>query len=1253
MRSRALLGCFAIFCLVLAMSAPNSSAQAVFGSVLGTVTDGQGNAVAGAKITVTSIGKSTVYETTSNDSGNFSVTHLIPDNYRVHIEATGFKSYDVASVDVSADSSVNVDAALQVGSVSQTVEVTGEIPQLKTDRADVDIEFNQKYVEDLPVLNRNFTSFELLSPGTQKLPGFNHAATENPQGGGQIQVNGQHFSGTNFELDGTDNQDPILGIIVVNPNLDAIGEAKIALQDYDAESGKATSGIVRVQTKSGSNDFHGSGFYYYRNSDQQARDPFTNKPGVPLAAANWKQFGGSVGGPILKNKLFFFGDYQGTKQTAGITNLYTVPTSTVTTTCNPATNTTGFCDLSEYLNAYGPPVGGIPSGQIFDPSTGDPATGSGRTAFANNMIPIARIGQNVGNVLALFPAPTAGGVDNNFVNSGAGPFDQKSFDVRIDYSAPHNYQVFGRFSLDYFSLSGLGGLGTLGSVGFGPGGLNGSSNVHNYSLASGFTKPIGSKWLTDFRFGYFKYNPQTAYSDANQTPMDTFGFPGLNSGPGIVGPPITGGLSGFLFQNNGNNGGVNGALGNNNGGAFAFGDGLDAARCNCPLTESEQQFQFVNNWTRTQGNHTIKFGADIRYAMNLRVPSDQSRTGLLFFDQLGTGNAGANGLGLATFLLGDVTQFQRFVSTSLNAAERQKRWFFYGQDSWRVSPKLTLTYGLRWEIYFPESVNAKGNGGFANLDDGLIRVADFGGVSSSGNVDNTYKAFAPRLSAAYQFDSKTVLRLGYGRGFDIGVFGSNYGHVVTQNLPVLARQDLSDTSFNTAASNNRSAIFTLSQGPPAFDFSPVLGSISSSGTLPINGIDGKTSAGARPLVQRLPTVDQWNVTVQRQLTSTLNLTVSYIGNKGTHVFAGTGPSYNNNEVAIGPGTNPVTCTGANCTLAGFTPAQAPSDRRRLFLNGVPAFTYPGFTFVDPTTGLVTPTPPCCAVDTSYYGNDADNKYNALQVKAEKRVSSGLQFLAHYTFSHAYAYDNNYYSVNKKFAWGPNPFNRNQVIVVNAIYELPVGKGKKFLGNINRAADLVVGGWQITNTTTYGTGLPFSPSIGECGAISDAGPCRPNLLHPGDLLSVGAHNITTGCGTGGQCGTYWFTPVAPLTYGSDLSAANAGVDSCTLARPTSGPFALPGCGQIGNAGFDSLRGPHAFYDDMALSKTFTITERVKAQFRFDAYNLFNHPVLALPGNQCVDCAGSATAGQITDIEADSAPGAPIGMRQLQFGVKVTF
>src|SRR5438270_3417848 len=364
-----------VLCLVCGFKTSTTLAQAVFGSILGTVTDPQGSAVSGAKVTVTSVSKSTSVETTTNESGNYEVTHLIPDTYKIRIEAPGFKGTDIPSVQVSADSSAHVDASMQVGAVTQSVEVTGEIPQLTTDRADVDVEFSQKYVEDLPILNRNFTSFELLSPGTQKLPGFNHAATENPQGGGQIQVNGQHFSGTNFELDGTDNQDTILGFIVVNPNLDAIGETKIALQDYDAESGKATSGVVKVQTKSGSNEIHGSGFYFYRNSDQEARDPFTNKPGVPLAAANWKQFGGSVGGPIIKNKLFFFGDYQGTKQQQGITNLYTVPTCTVLQSCNLATNAAssslGFCNLSEYAS----------EAAIFDPLSGNQQTGANRTQF--------------------------------------------------------------------------------------------------------------------------------------------------------------------------------------------------------------------------------------------------------------------------------------------------------------------------------------------------------------------------------------------------------------------------------------------------------------------------------------------------------------------------------------------------------------------------------------------------------------------------------------------------------------------------------------------------------------------------------------------------------------------------------------------------------------------------------------------------------------------------------------------------------
>src|SRR5215510_4986383 len=277
MRRQVSLGLVLIGCLAFLLCASTASGQAVYGGIDGTVTDPQGNAVAGAKVTVTSVTKNTSEETTTNDSGNYSVIHLIPDTYKVHIEASGFKAYDVPTVIVQVDAAARVDAQLQVGAVTQSVEVTGEVPQLKTDRADVALDFSSDYVEKLPLVNRNFQSLLLSAPGTQQI-GWSHAATENPQGSQQTFVQGQHFSGTGYELDGTDNQDPILGIIIINPNLDSVEEAKITVSDYDAEFGKSIAGLMVASTKSGTNDFHGSAFWF-RNSDAtQARNPFTQAP---------------------------------------------------------------------------------------------------------------------------------------------------------------------------------------------------------------------------------------------------------------------------------------------------------------------------------------------------------------------------------------------------------------------------------------------------------------------------------------------------------------------------------------------------------------------------------------------------------------------------------------------------------------------------------------------------------------------------------------------------------------------------------------------------------------------------------------------------------------------------------------------------------------------------------------------------------------------------------------------------------------
>jgi len=1225
MMQRGVLAKWVMGCLILALfSTASAFGQAVFGSIFGTVTDPSGAAVANAKVTVTNERKGTTDEATTNDTGNYSVTHLIPDIYTVHIEAAGFKVIEQKGIVVSADTASRMDGKFEVGSTTEQVEVTSEAPQLKTDRADVAVEFNQRYVEDLPILNRNFTSFELASPGTQKLVGWSHAATENPQGGQQIFVNGQHFSGTGFELDGTDNQDPILGIIVVNPNLDAIEETKMTLQNYDAEFGKAVAGLVTVQTKSGSNELHGSGFYWRRTDATAARDPFTQFAPDPVTgrlipSARWQQFGATLGGPIIKNKLFFFGDYQGTRQVNGVSNQETIPTATLKSTCVAGGT---FCDFSDYAGIIGNGSPGDPSNYLYDPTSTANVDGSGRMAFcgatefavtanaATNMancatpflIPVSKMSPAALNMLAAFPNPTnsgtcatagTSGCKNNFVGAGGGPYNQNSMDTRIDYAASSTVQAFGRFSLDYFSLSGAPSLGAVGGIGYGPGGLAGSSIVHNYSLASGVTKTFSTSLLADFRFGYFKYNPRTNKPDAGTTAMTNFGIPNAN-----LGDNFTSGLGEFDMDGTGSN----------------FGDGLGVARCNCPLIESEQQFQWVTNWTKIKGNHQFKFGADVRYAQNLRVPSDSNRTGVYAFSHLatsggvtsgavptGTPTTGAGGLDFATFMLGDVTQLSRYVSTAVDAAERQHRMFYYGQDTWRVTPKLTVNYGLRWEVYFPEYVNGKDKGGFSNIVQGYDRVAGEGGIGLNGNIDNKWTYFAPRIGIAYEVNPKTVVRMGYGRSYDMGVFGSNFGHSVTQNLPVLAAQLVQASSNNAAATNNNVPAFQLDAGPPAFVFP----TIPSNGLLPLaGGISGNVQPHIRPTFQRLPTLDAWNVTVQRQITNTLSLEVAYIGNKGTNIFAGDGPTYNvNNPSIVGYGT--------------LTQA----ERRPLYN----AFLYPGSLNTDGVTPFY-----CCSGDQgNYLGNNANSSYNALQIKVDKRFTKGLQFFSHFTLARNYKYDSNYYADSHAIAYGPDDQSRKDVWVTNIVYELPFGKGKSFAGNAGRAEDLIVGGWQVSSITNWSSGIPWTPSFNECGNEEDVGICRPDKGSGSFALGAGplVHPAS------GSPYRQFFTPLTTL----------------------GGPFTDPGVGKLGNIGFDSFVGPRSFTSDMAISKNFLITERVKAQFRMDAYNVFNHPVLGFNANQggsgtCIDCAGN---GRITDIEADASPGSTTGMRQLQFGLKFSF
>ena len=1010
---RSKVALFLLSLLILASVSVDTRAQAVYGSISGTVTDAQGAVIPDATVTITSIERNTSDTVQTNDSGLYVKDRLLPGSYKVTIEKSGYKQGLVSTVVVNVDAQAKTDVTLEAGQVTETVTISDTEGQLlKTDRADVSTTFERKQITDLPILDRNFTKFILLTPGTAQNQ-WQHAASENPQGSTQITVNGQHFSGTGYQLDGTENRDPILGIIVINPNFEAIGEAKITSQNYDAEFGQAIAGVVSVQTKSGTNEIHGSLFDYRINDVLQARNPFSqSRPDsitgklVPDTIKN--QFGGSVGGPIIKDKFFYFGDYQGTRSKVGGTRLLTVPTAKAR-----------MGDFSEYGVA------------IFDPATGTSV--ATRTQFTGNVIPTPRLSPQALNILKLIPMPNLAGSDNgtrnNFAASGSELFDNDTFDVRMDGRLSDRFNLVGRYSFADFTRDGPTAFGTGGGQELVS--LGGSSKVRNHSLALGFDYTLTPSTVLDFRFGFFKYKVNVLPFDFGTTPATAAGIPGLNLDDFSSGLPAI-----FAEGDRG----------------FNAGSGLGVNRCNCPLDQDEKQYQFVSNLSKLYGNHTVKFGIDVRRAINLRVPSDAHRSGELSFNPARTSGASGGGLGIATLLLGDVTKLRRYVSTELDAGERQWRHFYYGQDTWRVTPKLTINYGGRLDVINPQTVSGPAKGGFLDLDTGQILVAGVGDVDLNGNVENSYN-FAPRFAAAYQFTEKTVLRAGYGRSYDIGVFGSLFGHSVTQNLPVLAVQELDLGSANR--------VFTLAQGPPTFTAFFGLNAPSNQGgvpntSLPASGrffLPDGVFARALPPKQRLPSVDAYNVTLQHQLTNEISLEVAYVGNKGTHAFAGGGPAANVNQV----------------TAEGFFPGRDPNQFK-------PFFRKFGW-----TQGI------------DYFCNCADNRYNALQTKVTKRFTQGWSFLAHYTWQKAVFNDAEQFFFNRELNRGRQDFDRTHSFVMASTYELPFGRGKKYFGDASKAMNLLIGGIQFNQTTYIQSGLPFNVTYDRPQTELDTGPNRPNVV----------------------------------------------------------------------------------------------------------------------------------------------------------------
>lgn len=986
------------------------SGQAIYGSIVGAVSDPSGARIAGAKVTITDKDRGTTANTTTNDAGSFRQGFLIVGRYRLRVENQGFKTYIRDNIGVSVDNESIAEVKLEVGDTTQTVEVTADGSLLKTERSDVAITWNQKLVEDLPIIGRRFSSLELMYPGvTQTAGNAISTESENPMGAYRVSVNGQMYSAIAHVLDGTDNHDSVLAYQVINPPLDAVTEAKITSNAFDAEFGMAGVMVVSSQTKSGTNQLHGSLFEYLRNDHLEARNPFTQSlpiggpGGRDIPVTIWNQYGGSIGGPIKKDKVFFFADYQRVDRRTG---------GSVTEWVPSAANRLGnVSDLG--LN-------------IFDPNSGStPAT---RTQYPNNVIPASQLSPQGQALLSLIPMPnlTAGPNQPNYVGSGSVALGENSFDTRIDDYQTDKLRIFGRYSLQRFNMNSPALFGLAGGSGFDASAFAGTSYSFNHSIAAGADYSLTPTLLTDFRFGYFRYYVNVNPLGGNTTPATAAGIPGLNTGAAF-----TGGMPMFTGLPNG----------------FGFGFGLGVNNCNCPLLENQHQFQFVDNWTRTMGHHTFRWGADIRHASNLRVPSDSHRSGQLSFAAATTQGPNGGGNAIASYLLGDVSSFVRYVSNVTNAHELQNRFFFFAQDSWQVTSKLTINYGLRWEDYRPQYVNGAGLGGRVDPTTGEVLVAGAPGVSLNMNTTTKDLTFAPRLGIAYKLTNKTVIRSGYGRGFDVGIFGAVFGHSVTQNLPVLAGQQVNPAfSFQS--------VFTLAQGPPAAPDPAALLAAQPKGPkgnpLEPNGFLADITS---PSV-RIPTVDSWNLTIQQELSKNTSLEVAYIGNKGTHVQPGYNYGYNTNDI----------------TIVGYNQGLSTNQRK-------PLFNLYGWT-----------------QSTRYSGNDSSSHYEALQAKFEKRFSGGMQILGHYTWSKALDFDSNQYIYNRSIGSGPSAQNRDQAISVLGIYEVPIGRGRHFLRDMPKGVDYAIGGWQLNFNQTWTTGLPFTPGYANCGSDEDlSGECRANVV----------------------------------------------------------------------------------------------------------------------------------------------------------------
>lgn len=1147
--------------LLLCMGSYPAFAQIESGTFVGTVRDASGATIPGATVTVTEMETNVAHKTVTNEQGEYNVSHLNPGIYKIAIEQAGFKTATQSSIKLDINQVIRVDVALVPGVVTEHVEVSAAEPLVESQTSSIGQVIEETQVHELPLNGRNFLQLAYLSPGVNQgeIGAVQQGGIpENERGNGSIHVNGLMATNNNFLLNGFDNNEQQIGFEILQPPVEAIDEFKVQTSNFGADIGKGGA-VVNVVIKSGTNGFHGSAFEFLRNSYMDAKN-FFDDPNSPIPPFKQNQFGGTLGGPILKNKTFFFVDYQGTRIRESQTFISTVPTG--------AERTGDFSDL------LGTDGQGNVTGQIYDPLTTNPVTNE-RTAFPGNIIP-ACVGSTrrsatggscldpaALNVMNLFPEPNipGAGTANNFLYNPVASNNQDSFDIRVDHQW-RSESITGTFS-----------FGNVDSVHPDPfpgkaGGGSFSGDIHNRSYVVGISDvhSFSSTKMNELKIGYTRYAVNAIPFFENETLATELGIPGIN----VPGDPNTNGMPNIMIAGYS-------SLGNQDW---------------FPEILKENNYQLKDSFTWTHGRHSFKTGGDLIRREHGFFQTQNPR-GDFTFDQQFTENlnntAGDPGSALASFLIGNpIYSFRDGLKGSFGMSWWEVSGYF--MDDFRMSPKLTLNLGLRYDVFTPmvEDHNRMANFNFAT---GEFIAPGMSGVSNTGNVQTNYKNFAPRIGFAYTpfDDTRTVVRGGFG------IFYS-----------LQADQNDAELAYNPTGLFGNQTIQFNANSIPTLQLSTGFATPSNpSGSLPPSSLtDPSGRASAIPFQNPTPMIQEWNLNVERQLAKDTILQVSYVGVHGVHLTylrnlnQALQPLDTNFQVCPTP-TDPYCADGLG------------SNFGRPYYNTVPQIG---------------------AIRTS--NNDASMSSNALQVRFEKRISSGWNMLASYTYQHSIGI------ADEDEVVGPEPQNtynmraergnvspdfRHQFTAAWT-YELPFGPGKRYF-NSDGASRWLVGGWQLNGIITMYSGQSITPLLSFDDTNTGSGGARPNIY--GNPYSF-TNATQAGCPSNSQSLQCWYNPAA---FGQ--------TSATTFLYPTLAPgqtFAR----MYGNAGTFILRGPAQYNVDFSIFKEFQIKETMNLELRGEVFNLFNTPEFAPPDNT-VDIPG--LSGSISSTVHSS--------RQLQIAVRFKF